>query len=158
MAKRENIPISEFVASAGAYIVKEQIAPYGAIRAVVERVTHEDMHNPKTHKTNKNFVIWFRGWKKGVVITARVANRVWLSKLWGVTNTKDMVGKPIWVYVDPTVTFGKERVGGLRFAWGDKYSGSVPPPIPTPADESTDTLVVPAEVGEQQEGEQNANG
>ena len=132
---RDDITISEFTASKGDFLVQEQIIPYGAVKGVVERVTKQEARNPSTKKMDKVFVLWFKGWKKGLIVSARKAGRAWLSRLWGGVKTKDWIGKAVWVYVDPSVTFGTKRVGGFRFAWGDQYSGTKPPTIPTPADD-----------------------
>lgn len=133
---REDVTVSEFVASKGDFLVQEQIIPYGAVKGVVERVTEQEARNPNTKKMDKVFVLWFKGWKKGLIVSARKAGRAWLSRLWGGTKTKEWVGKAVWVYVDPSVKFGSQKVGGFRFAWGNQYSGDKPPPIPTPADDS----------------------
>jgi hypothetical protein len=127
------IKVSDFVASDSPFLCKEQIQPYGVIRAVVERVTVEQVPLPGSSKREPKFVLWLKGWKKGVVVGAR-RNRKFLAKLFGGVDCSGWPGKPVWLYYDPSAKFGAQTVGGIRFAWGSEYSGDVAPPKPTPAD------------------------
>jgi hypothetical protein len=130
------IRVSDFVASDSPYLCKEQIKPYGAMRAVVERVTQEGVPVPGSSKREPKYVVWFKGWKKGVVVGSR-GNRKFLADVFGGTDCAAWTGKPIWLYYDPTPTYAGKVVGGIRFAWGDRYSGGVAPPHPTPTDAAT---------------------
>jgi hypothetical protein len=126
--------VADFVASDSPFLCKEQIAPYGVVRGIVERVSRESVPVAGTGRSEPRFVIWFRGWKKGMVVGSR-RNRKFLAELWGGTNCSAWAGRAIWLYVDPGATFAGKRVGGIRFAWGERYSGeTVGPPKPTPTD------------------------
>jgi hypothetical protein len=141
------IKVSDFVASDSPFVCKEQISPYGAVRAVVDRVTQEGVPVPGTSRSEARYVVWFKGWRKGVVVGSR-ANRKWLATHFGGTSCAAWAGRAVWLYVDPTATYGGKRVGGIRFAWGDSHSGAVPPPRPTPTDEPrpSEPVIDPSEV------------
>lgn len=132
MSKRKPIPMSEWNASSSKYLSQEQIAPYGAVKAVISHADYGDMPVKGTSRTEVKPVLYFVGWKKGMSMSAR-CNRTFLSKMYPYKDTSIFEGKTIWLYVDPNATYGGARVGGLRLALGDAYSGSVPPPKPTPA-------------------------
>lgn len=133
MSRTDSVKVSDFVASDSPFLCKEQIQPYGVIRATVERVSVEQVPLPGSSKREPKFVLWLKGWKKGVVVGAR-RNRKFLAKLFGGVDTSSWKGRPVWLYFDPSAKFGAQTVGGIRFAWGHEYSGDVAPPKPTPAD------------------------
>lgn len=130
---KQDVNVSDFVASDSPYLSKEQITPYGVVRGVIERVSRDEVPKPGTSTKEPRYVVWFAGWKKGLVVGAR-CNRKFLAALCGGTKCSSWRGQAVWLYVDPTATYAGQRVGGVRLAWGEKYSGSVPPPKPTPTD------------------------
>lgn len=123
--------MSEFIATDSEFLCKEQIAPYGAVKAIIERADWGDVAKPGTSKKERRRVLHFKGWKKGLVMGA-ACNRKFLAKVYPATDTADWAGKPIYLYVDPTATYGGQQVGGIRLALGDAYSGAIPPPKPCP--------------------------
>lgn len=125
------IAMGEWNASDGPYLSSSQIAPYGAVMAIIERADRGDVAVSGTSRKESRFVLFFKGWKKGMVMSAR-CNRTFLSRLYPGKDTRAFIGKPVWLYVDPNAKYAGQVVGGIRLAMGDAYSGSVPPPRPTP--------------------------
>lgn len=111
----------------GPYLCKEQLWDAPVYGAVIDRVeAGHEIPKEGTSKTDTKCVLFFDGTKKGLVLNRK--NTKFLIRAFGGNKTEEWKGKRVTIYVDKGVKFGKEKVGGLRLAVGDDYSGSYGPP------------------------------
>lgn len=92
-----------------------------AVVVVIESVNRYEprqkkrKRNPRTgqleDEPNTKLDIGFKGKRKRFL--ANKTNQKVIAKMYG-PYVKDWIGKPIGIYFDPTVEFGKEVVGGIR--------------------------------------------
>jgi hypothetical protein len=62
--------------------------------------------------TETRLVLYFDGLKKGLVLNT--ANAEALAEITGTDDYEKWSDKPVQLYTDPDVTFGKKKVGGIR--------------------------------------------
>lgn len=141
--KHQAIKASDWTAGRSPFFGAAQLEPYGALLVTIESTSIGE--SPEGGGAVP--VIHFRGWAKPIICSAR-CNRLFLQQLFGGTTTREWPGKQVWIYYDPTAMYGGETRGGIRFAWGERYSGQLerrrkgqpkpprptkPTPIPTEA-------------------------
>ena len=78
----------------------------------VTDVIAADIENPKTRKTERKHVLCFKETEKKLV--PNTTNTKILRNFWGYTPVRKLIGKTVTLYVDPSVSFGREKVGGIR--------------------------------------------
>jgi hypothetical protein len=82
-----------------------------SVPVVIEAVyLHRGIKFEAGRKEDK-YAVKFQGKEKQMILNA--TNRKSLVRMFG-PNTADWAGKAIHIYYDPTVTRGKETVGGIR--------------------------------------------
>jgi hypothetical protein len=91
----------------------------------------------------KKWVLYFREYEKGMVLNA--TNIQLLENATGVSDTDDLGGKEIILYVDPNVSFGGKVVGGLRLR---KHKAAAPIRRALPAAATRSPRDVPDEDGD----------
>ena len=74
--------------------------------------------------TEKRFVLYFDGLKKGLVLNT--ANGETLEEITGTDDTEKWSDLPVQLYTDPDVTFGQKKVGGIRIRKPGPVSVLVP--------------------------------
>jgi hypothetical protein len=123
----------------------EQLRPYGVLLVTITGTSFGPVPCQGSTKTENKHKLYCKGLPEdhSTLVVGAVCNRRFLARVLGGTSTKDWPGKQIWIYHDPTAEYGGETVGGIRFAWGDEYSGQLEkrrknqprpprPPKPTP--------------------------
>jgi hypothetical protein len=80
-----------------------------------------------TGQTDDRPVVFFRERKQGLVLNS--ANKKFLIRQLG-SICQHWQGERVLLYVDQSVTFGRDKTGGLRLAIDGDYSGDQPPPKP----------------------------
>jgi len=89
-----------------AVVVIEKVEQY-----VPVKVRQKNVDGVLVDEKRNKIKITFRG-KRKVWIAGPVSQKV-IAGMYG-KYVEDWIGKPIALYVDPTVTFGREKTGGLR--------------------------------------------
>src|SRR5215470_15187849 len=112
------------------YLKKEDI-PSPVITSILW-VKEEEVTAPGKG-TETRLVLYFEGLKKGLVLNT--ANAEALAEITGTDDYEKWSDIPIQLYVDPDVTFGKKKVGGIRIR------KPVPVPVPVPVLEQEPELV-----------------
>ena len=74
--------------------------------------------------TDTRVVLYFDGLKKGLVLNT--ANAETLLDITGTDEYEQWVDVPVQLYVDPDVTYGGKKIGGIRIR------ELVPVPVPVP--------------------------
>lgn len=121
-----------FVGSAK-YLKKEDL-PYPVDTCLLW--TQEEEVTAPGKGTETKLVAYFNGLKKGLVLNA--ANCEVLAEVTGTDDYEEWKDVPVQLYVDPDVTFGKKKVGGIRIrkldadADSDSSSGTESVPVPVP--------------------------
>lgn len=146
--KHEVISAAEFTKGGGKnpHFGAAQLEQYGCLLVTIDAVGTGKLSRAGSSKEDpcKDLHCHTQNGNKldPIAVTAR-CNRVFLFHILGGTSTKDWPGRQIWIYHDPTAEYGGKTVGGIRFAWGDEYSGQLEkrrdsqptpprPPKPTP--------------------------
>lgn len=80
------------------------------VTVTVAGVALETLTRPGGDKDEK-VVVTFKGAKKKLVLNKTNATRI--AKMYG-NDTEQWLGKPVTLYFDPTIKFGRETVGGVR--------------------------------------------
>jgi hypothetical protein len=62
--------------------------------------------------TEKRFVLYFDGQKKGLVLNT--ANGETLEEITGTDDTEEWADTPVQLWVDPEVTYAGKKIGGIR--------------------------------------------
>jgi hypothetical protein len=81
------------------------------IRSKISRVRKEDMTDRETGKKKVRFVIFFESIDKGLILNA--TNKNMLVDALG-KQPASWIGASVGIFVDPNVTYGNKRTGGLR--------------------------------------------
>jgi len=76
--------------------------------------------------TETKLVLYFDGLKKGVVLN--MANAEALADMTGTDDYEKWSDIPVQLYVDPDVTYGGKRIGGIRIRKPELPSAPVPKP------------------------------
>jgi hypothetical protein len=108
----------------GQYLSQEDIGDR-KVKAKILKVRKAEMKSDNGAKRTK-FVIWFSNLDKGMVCNA--TNKDALVDALGRTPAS-WIGADVGIWVDPTVSFGGKRVGGLRLRVLNQH---VPGPAPAP--------------------------
>src|SRR4026208_1758202 len=74
--------------------------------------------------TETRLVLYFDGLKKGLVLNT--ANAEALAEITGTDDYEKWSDIPVQLYADPDVTFGKQKVGGIRIRKPVSVSDTVP--------------------------------
>jgi len=117
----------------GSTLKVEDIQAKGQVRVVIEAVNVEDVKNDEGKE--RKLVARFIGKEKGLVLNRTNADK--LAELAGSDDYDQWAGTPCILYVDPSVTFGGKRVGGIRIRGvngGRPAQVELPPERPTPVD------------------------
>ena len=80
-------------------------------QVTIESVKVEDVQLPGTSSKERKVVLAFVGAKKRMILNKTNAKRI--AKMHG-NKTEGWTGKEITLYFDPSVMFGRDRVGGVR--------------------------------------------
>jgi hypothetical protein len=101
---------------------------------VIEKVERYVPERPKKGDKKNKLLISFRG-KRKPWLSAPTTQKT-IAKLYGV-QIENWIGKPIALYVDPSVEFGGEVTGGIRVRPRPPTRGAQPTsdPLDRPADE-----------------------
>jgi len=91
------------------YLKKEDIP--SPINTSILWIKEEEVTAPGKG-TETRLVLYFDGLKKGLVLNT--ANAEALAEITGTDDCEKWSDTPIQLYVDPDVTFGKKKVGGIR--------------------------------------------
>jgi len=94
----------------GKYLAKED---FERPTRVVIREWKEEMVGAKDGPKNKRAVLYFQGYDKGMVLNKTNIKR--LIRIFGTEDDSEWIGKAVVLKNDPTVEFGGELTGGLRF-------------------------------------------
>jgi hypothetical protein len=65
---------------------------------------------PDNEPAEVKWIVYFAGYEKGLVLNA--INRTTLGEMFG--SPEDAIGQGVVVFVDPDVSFGGKKVGGVR--------------------------------------------
>jgi hypothetical protein len=103
------------------YLKKEDIP--SPINISILRIKEEEVTAPGKG-TETRLVLYFEGIKKGLVLN--MANAEALAEITGTDDYEKWSDVPIQLYVDPDVTFGKKKVGGIRIRKPVSVSDTVP--------------------------------
>jgi hypothetical protein len=74
--------------------------------------------------TNTRLVAYFEGLSKGLVLNTANAER--LAELTGTDDYEKWADTPVQLYVDPHVTYGGKKIGGIRICKPAPVSVRVP--------------------------------
>ena len=74
--------------------------------------------------TDTKVVLYFDGLKKGLVLNA--TNAETLLEITGTDDYEQWVDLPVQLYVDPDVTYGGKKTGGIRIRKPEPPSAPVP--------------------------------
>lgn len=144
-SQHETIKMAAWNAGNTEAFTSEQLRPYGVLLVTIVGTAYGPVPKQGTTATEDRHKLYCRGLPEGhtTLVVGAVCNRRFLARVLGGTSTKDWPGRQIWIYHDPTAEYGGDTVGGIRFAWGDEYSGQMEkrrknqprpprPPKPTP--------------------------
>ena len=109
------------------YLSKDDIT--SPVVATISDVVMETFTSDDEEKTKS--VMYFVGANKPMVIN--VANWMTVESLYG-DDSDEWIGKTIEIWVDPSVMYGKKRVGGLRLREPAHNNGNGAAPKPIPAE------------------------
>jgi hypothetical protein len=127
--------VTELLISDSPFLCKEFLIP-GPVKLTIDKVLGGQLvPKPGSSQKEKRNVMTFRGTDKGLVLNA--TNRKWMVRVLGGRDTREWAGKELVLYFDPTPRNPDGSNGGIRIAYGEQYSGAVPPPAPKRAAKST---------------------
>ena len=84
----------------------------------------EEKVTPPGKGTNTRLVAYFEGLSKGLVLNT--ANCETLTEITGTDDPKEWKDLALQLYVDPDVTYGGKKIGGIRI----RKPAPVPLPVP----------------------------
>ena len=103
------------------YLKKEDIP--SPVNTSILWIKEEEVTTPGKG-TEKRFVLSFDGLKKGLVLNT--ANGESLEEITGTEDTEKWVDTPVQLWVDPDVTYGGKKIGGIRI----RKPAPLPVPVP----------------------------
>lgn len=149
-SQHESIKMAQWTAGNTEAFTSEQLRPYGVLLVTILGTLFGDVPVQGSTRTEKKYKLICKGLPDdhNVIVVGAVCNRRFLAKVLGGTTTREWPGKQVWIYHDPTCEHVGETVGGIRFAWGEQYSGQMEkrrksqpkppqPPKPTPVTNGT---------------------
>ena len=101
------------------YLKKEDIP--SPVNTSILWIKEEEVTTPGKG-TERRLVLYFDGLKKGLVLNT--ANAEALLEITGTDDTEKWADTPVQLYVDPDVTYGGKKIGGIRIR--------KPAPVPVP--------------------------
>lgn len=115
----------------GKYLKKENLAHD---KDTIVTIAHggKEQVGQGANKEEK-YVLYFKEMQTGLIVNNTNADAI--ARAHPVDDDEELVGKPLALYVDPTVTFGSNTVGGIRVrpeappAVGTYDLGDVPAPV-----------------------------
>jgi hypothetical protein len=127
-----------YKAAFGSFLKQEDLQGKSA-KVVIESVNVEDVKDADSGKTEKKLVAHFLGKDKSLILNR--TNCETLEEICGTDDYAAWAGRPVVLFVDPTVKFGGKTVGGLRIrAVG---LAAAPPPPPPPHEPGSDDDSIP---------------
>jgi hypothetical protein len=101
------------------YLKKEDIP--SPVNTSILWIKEEEVTTPGKG-TERRLVLYFDRLKKGLVLNT--ANAEALLEITGTDDTEKWADTPVQLYVDPDVTYGGKKIGGIRIR--------KPAPVPVP--------------------------
>ena len=101
------------------YLKKEDVP--SPVNTSILWIKEEEVTTPGKG-TERRLVLYFDGLKKGLVLNT--ANAEALLEITGTDDTEKWADTPVQLYVDPDVTYGGKKIGGIRIR--------KPAPVPVP--------------------------
>jgi hypothetical protein len=91
------------------YLKKEDIP--SPVNTSILWIKEEEVTTPGKG-TETRLVLYFDGLKKGLVLNQ--ANADALAEITGTDDTEEWADTPVQLWVDPDVTYGGKKIGGIR--------------------------------------------
>lgn len=115
----------------GSDLLAEDGKTYRAVNVEIDSLTEEEIGEDNTPK----FILYFKGKNKGIALN--VTNETFLIDEFGHPDgntpealTQHFSGRRVVLYFDPTIMFGRKRVGGLRLRRAANRQGASAPEPP----------------------------
>jgi hypothetical protein len=113
---------------ADAIVLIEKVEPYAPEKRKTKMVD-----GARVEEKNKRIKVTFRG-KRKAWLAGPVSQKV-IAGMYG-RYVQDWIGKPIALYVDPTVQFGRETTGGIRVRPTPPTGKATTAPLDQPVDQA----------------------